>query len=88
VFDRRNPNPEHDLERARFIARAEDALTDPAEIWEQGNQRAYVSSFEKDTGGKRQFIAFVRYDGTVETFYTMRGRDIEKTRKGERIYER
>ncbi|MGE9270044.1 MAG: PBECR2 nuclease fold domain-containing protein [Verrucomicrobiales bacterium] len=78
---------EDELARAGFLARAEDTLANPLEVWDQGTQRVFVNTYENEIGLVKGFMLFVRPSGVVDNFFTSKLKQLEKNRRGkERLY--
>ncbi len=67
---------------------ADDCVVSPLEIWELPNgQRNYIAVYQKSSGGLRGVVVFRKPDGSVHSFFTERVSELNKARKGIRVYE-
>lgn len=71
--------------RLTYLNVAKETVSAPAEIWDQGTQRAYVQLFVKPTGGKRGCVVFVDNNHVAFTYFPKDTNAMEKVRKGIKI---
>lgn len=79
-----------EIARMGLLARAEDTLRNPTEVWDQGTQRVYLNTYEMPRGTRntiKGFMLFVRPSGVVDNYFTSKVNQLEKNRRGkERLY--
>ena len=65
---------------------ARQAVRQPREIWDQGNQIVYIQAYRKKTGGKHGVLVFVeKTSKEANTYFPKDVSALDKTRKGKRI---
>ena len=72
--------------RLSKIEMARVAVRTPAEIWDQGNQTAFVQAFRKTTGGKQGVVVFVDKNNIARTYFPKDVNALDNVRKGKRIF--
>lgn len=73
--------------RLSRLEMARAAVKNPAEIWDQGKQTAFVQAFKKKTGGKQAVVVFVNNQGIAFTYFPKDTNALDKVRKGNRVYQ-
>ena len=68
--------------RLERLGMARQTVQNPREIWDQGNQRAYVQLFRKKTEGRKGCVVFVHDNNVVITYFPKNLGELEKVRKG------
>lgn len=71
--------------RLTYLNVAKKTVSAPAEIWDQGAQRAYVQLFIRPKGGKRGCVVFVDNNHVAFTYFPKDTNALEKVRKGIKI---
>ena len=69
-------------DRLTCLTQAFDTVTNPLEVWDQGNQKGYIKLYKKNTGGFKGLLVFVLKDGSAKTYFIKDVNALNKARKG------